>query len=235
MQKKVTGGVVIVIVSIVVLLIAGAAYVWFSGGSGAASTPVTAPELQRQPGDPRLMFHIVPEESDVRIFINEVLLGEPKTVVGATNQVAGNLLVDFENPASAQVGLIRVNVRTLETDNEIRNRALRGQILEADEPEFEFAEFIPTGLRNLPDDVTINEPFTFEITGMLRVHGVARNITFEATVTPVSETRIEGFARTTVDYRDFDMRIPSAAGVGSISNEVGLEIDFVAVAEDGAA
>ena len=234
MQRRVAGGVLVTIVGVVALLTAGAAYVWFSGGNGIASTPVTAPELQRQPGDSRRMFHIMAEESEVRFLIDEILLGEPKTVVGTTNQVAGNLLVDFQDPANTQVGLIRVNVRTLQTDNEIRTRALRGQILEADEPQFEFAEFIPTALRKLPSNVSTNEPFTFEIAGMLRVHGVGRNVIFETTVTPVSETRIEGVARTTVNYRDFDMRIPSAAGVGSIANEVGLEIDFVAVAEEEA-
>ena len=93
---------------------------------------------------------IVPEQSEVLFRIDEMLFGDPNTVVGTTNEVAGDLLLDFDNPSNSQIGLIRINVRTLSTDNAIRNRALRGQILEVNRDEFEFAEFTPTQLLQPP-------------------------------------------------------------------------------------
>lgn len=218
-------------VTIVVLLLIGAvAYIWFSGGSGEASGETTAPALVLQPGDTRTMLHIVPAQSEVRFSIDEILLENPKTVVGTTHDVAGDVLINLETPKNSQMGTIRINVRTLETDNEFRNRALRGQILQAEQPEFEYAEFAPTQLIGLPDKVVIGERFEFQIKGNLTVHGVTHEVTFDATITPMSGAEITGTAQTTVLYRDFGMTIPEAPGVANVSDEVKLEIDFVASA-----
>lgn len=216
---------------IVGLLIAGAfAYIWFSGGSGTPSRPADAPALALAPDDTRTRFQILSQESEARFSIDEELIGQPTTVVGTTDQVAGELLVDLASPENTQVGTIRVNVRTLETDNEIRNRALRGQILQADDDANEFAEFVPTTLIGLPEQITWGRPFEFQIMGTLTLHGVTRETTFTASVTPLSETRLEGVAQTTVIYRDFNISIPQAPGVANVSNDVSLAIEFVAVA-----
>ncbi len=220
----------IVVVIVIALIAAGAAYIWFSGGNGEASATITAPSLELQPGDTRGLFRIDADGSEARFIIDEILLGEPKTVVGTTNEVAGEILIDLENPANSVLGVIRINVRTLETDNEFRNRALRGQILQADRPEYEFATFTPIMLNTLPQTVTVGEPFDFQIVGSLNLHGVSRDVTFDATVTPVSDSQITGTARTVVQYRDFGMSIPEAAGVAGISDDVRLEIDFNAQA-----
>lgn len=220
--------VVIAGVVVLALVTAGAAYIWFSGGNGQASTAVTAPSLELQPGDTRSLFSLEPGASEARFIIDEMLLGEPKTVVGVTDEVAGEMLIDLDNPANSALGVIRINVRTLETDNEFRTRALRGQILQADRPEYEFATFTPSELVGLPESTATGESLTFQILGSLNVHGVSREVTFDATVTPISEAQIEGMASAVVLYRDFGMSIPEAPGVADISDEVRLEIDFVA-------
>lgn len=213
---------------ITALAVLGAGYIWFAGGSGAPSATISAPSLELKPGDTRQLFSISAEESQARFIIQETLLGNPKTVIGVTNQVAGQMLIDFETPVESVLGVIRINVRTLETDNEFRNRALRGQILQADRPEYEFAEFTPTALENLPETITTGEAFTFQIVGSLKLHGVSRDVTFEATVTPVSDSQIQGIARASILYADFGMSIPEAAGVAHISDTVQIEIDMTA-------
>lgn len=215
-------------VGVLILVAAGISYVWFSGGNGQASTPITAPSLEREPGDSRRLFSMVPAESEVRFIIDETLLGQPKTVIGATNEVGGEMLIHFANPTSATLGVVRINLRTLQTDNDFRNRALRGQILQADRPEYEFATFTPTELRSLPDSVTIGEPFSFQIVGNLNVHGVRRETVFDAAITPISQNEITGTASATVAYRDFGMSIPEASGVADVSETVRLEIEFTA-------
>jgi polyisoprenoid-binding protein YceI len=224
---------IIAAIAIVAVVTLGVAYIWFSGGSGQPSTEVTAPSLALQPGDTRTMFHIDADQSEVRFTIHETLLGQPNPVVGETDQVAGELLVDFANPANSQLGAIRINLRTLKTDDEIRNRVIRGQILQSERDEFEFAQFIPTTISNLPSELTVNQPITFQIAGMLNLHGVTRNVTFDATVTPVDETHLTGTAIAKVMYRDFNLNIPEAPGVADISDNVLLEIDFTARAMEG--
>lgn len=199
--------------------------------TGATPVPVadtTAEAAAEETTGERSLFRIVSEESEVRFILSEMLRGVPTTVIGRTNQVAGDIIVDFANPANSQVGTIRINARTLMTDNEFRNRAIRGEILESARDEYEFAEFNPTALEGLPDVVTVGEEFTFTIVGDLKVRNITQSVTFQATITPVSETRIEGVARTTVQRSQYNLIIPSAPGVADVSEEVALEFDLVA-------
>ncbi|MBX3080477.1 MAG: YceI family protein [Anaerolineae bacterium] len=202
------------------------AYIWLSGGSGSASAPVSAPSLIV--GGSTKLFRIQPTESEVRFIINETLVGQPKTVIGSTREVAGDLAIDFNAPQQAMIGQIRINVRTLTTDNEFRNRALRGQILGATQPEFEFASFTPKQLMGLPEKITFGQAFAFQIIGDLTLRGATHEVTFDASVTPISQTLIKGSAKAEVHYTDFGMSIPEAPGVANVSQTVQLEIDLTA-------
>ncbi|HEX2906762.1 MAG TPA: YceI family protein [Phototrophicaceae bacterium] len=174
------------------------------------------------------IFRIVPEESEVRFTLTEELRGQPTTVIGKTDQVAGDIGLDLTTPANSQVGLIRINARTLATDNEFRNRAIRGQILQSSRDEYEFAEFTPTAITGLPEQIEVGEAVTFEITGDLKVRNIVKPATFAVTATLVSEDRLEGTAKAIVTRSDYDLIIPNAPGVANVSEEVTLEIDFVA-------
>ena len=145
-------------------------FVFFSGGTGEASEPISAPQLTLPPataaaaapapataapttaapataapataapqpqatqapaaaqatGDAKL-YRIVPEESEARFEIDEILRGEPTRVVGITDQVAGDIILDFADAAASQVGVIRINARTLMTDEDRRDRAKLGR------------------------------------------------------------------------------------------------------------
>jgi polyisoprenoid-binding protein YceI len=174
------------------------------------------------------IFEIVQAESEARFLIDEVLRGSPVRVVGVTDQVAAQIAIDPANPGATQLGQIVVNARTLATDNEFRNRALRNQILDTNT--YEFVTFQPAELAGLPDAVTVGQPFSFQVVGDLTVKDVTQSVTFDVTVTPVSETRIEGLATTTFPYRDFGVRIPEVPSVDLVADDVMLELEFVAVA-----
>jgi len=219
----------LIIAGIIVVVGAGAAaLLWFSGGDGTASVPIVAPTLEPQPAEDAVTFSIVPEESEVRFLLDEDLQGQRITVTGATNQIAGQIRSSFADPSTAEVGTIRINMRTLTTDNEFRNRAIRGQILRTSDAANEFSDFVPTAISGLPASVTIGEPFTFQISGDFTVLGQPRPLTFDVTVTPVSETRLEGQARAVINRSDWGLTIPSVPGVANVEEEVELEIDFVA-------
>src|SRR5215213_9739780 len=116
MQRKPLQLILVVVGVSILLLLSGIAYIYISGGSAQPSMAISAPSLQVS-GTAKL-FHILPEQSEVRFITNEVLMGQPKTVVGSTKEVAGDLAVDFDNPTNSRVGAIRINVKTLQTDNE---------------------------------------------------------------------------------------------------------------------
>jgi hypothetical protein len=61
---------------------------------------------------------------------------------------------------------------------------------------------------------------------------VSAPLTFDATVTPVSDTRLEGTASATIPYADFGisiLRLPPQ--VASVEDTVTLEIQFAAEAQ----
>lgn len=193
-----------------------------------AAAPNTDPSGGVQIGGFRY-FSIVGEESRVRFMLNEELRGQPVRVRAETDQVAGCIYIDVANPQNTFLAPIEINVRTMETDSENRNRAIRSQILESAKDEYEFTQFVPTAITGLPTSVTIGQPFTFQVTGDLKLREITNAVTFDVTVTPITETRIEGKGTAQVTREEYDLNIPSVPGVANVSNEVDLEIEFVAI------
>jgi polyisoprenoid-binding protein YceI len=233
-------------------------YIYMVGGSGepsatlsaptlalnATATPLpatTAPTAESTPATTAAandsasltgqgLFRISPDKSQVSFTLTEKLVGRPNTVVGTTNQVAGDVIVNFDTPASSQIGQIRIDARTLTTDTEMRNRAIRTQILQSAQDQYEFIEFTPKTLSGLPDKVEIGTPVQFQVTGDLKIRDIVKSVTFDATATLVSPSELQGSAKTTVKRGDFNLTIPNAPGVADVAEEVALEIDFVAAA-----
>lgn len=179
------------------------------------------------PASSESLFEIDPARSEARFKINEVLNGSPKTVIGVTNQVAGQIAVDRGNYASTRLGEVRVNVRTLTTDNEFRNRAVKNRILLTND--HEWIVFTPQSLSGLPAEVKLGEAFQFQITGDLTIIGKTQSVTFNAEVTAVSESELKGLAVATVRYKDFGIFIPEVPSVTGVEDDVILEIEFTAV------
>jgi polyisoprenoid-binding protein YceI len=177
-----------------------------------------------------MVFAIVPEETEARFLIDEVLFGSPFTVVGATNAVAGEIKADPNDPNSAQVSII-VDVTTLVTDDSRRNGAIQNWILETGQPENQVAVFNSTSVSGVPGPVVVGQPFDFQINGDLTVKGTTRPLRFEGTAVLVSPDRLEGSAATAILYTDFTTipRLPPQ--VASVEEETILEIDFAATAE----
>jgi polyisoprenoid-binding protein YceI len=193
-----------------------------------AAAPTEAPATAAAAPAAETIFRIVPEESEVRFIIDEVLNNNPVTVVGATNQVAGEIAVNTADPSQSRVGTIQVNARTLATDNDFRNRAIANRILTTDQ--YEFITFEPTALSGLPASGAIGESYSFQMTGNLTIRDVTREVTFDVTVTPSAPGRLEGTAVSTVRYPDFGLAIPSVPQVASVEEDVRLELQFVAAA-----
>ena len=187
-------------------------------GEATGGAPVAAPTV----------FEIQPELSAARFIVDEILRGSPNTVVGTTNQVAGQISVNPAQPTDVQVGTILVNARTLATDASQRNNAMRRFILETDK--YEFISFTPTGVHGLPASASLGQPYTIQLVGDLTIRDATRPAVFEATITPVSANRLEGQAATTIRYADWGITIIQVAFVAGVGENVRLELDLVATA-----
>ena len=188
------------------------------------TAPPSEPTPAAEAKEP-IIFEIQQEGSQARYVIDEVLRGVPTTVVGSTNQVAGQIAVDPANRI-AQVGTILINARTFVTDESRRDNAVQNRILLTDQ--YEYITFAPTAIAGLPDSASVGESYTLQVTGDLTIRDVTRPVTFDVTVTALSESQLEGSARATIRYADWGISIPQVPFVASVSDEVQLELDFVA-------
>jgi polyisoprenoid-binding protein YceI len=192
----------------------------------AATTEAAPAEAAPVEAAAPVIFEIIPEQSEARFIIDEVLNGAPTTVVGATNQVAGQIAVDSATPTNTQLGVIQINARTLATDNNMRNRAISNRILFTDQ--YEYITFTPAAVTGMPATITVGQAIPVQISGDLTVLDTTLPVTFEAQITPVSETQLQGSASAVIRYADFGINIPQVPSVTGVEDEVTLQIDFVA-------
>jgi polyisoprenoid-binding protein YceI len=226
-----------------VLAVGGAALVYvffFAGGSGEPSTDLTTPDviagsttLGSSGGTAALVgtqFVMDPAQTAASFSIEEVLRGSPNTVVGTTSEVAGQVLVDPSDLGSSQFSPIVINARTLATDSDRRDRAIRSPVvLDSGSDENELITFTPTSLEGLDGAVaTVGETYDFQVTGDLLIKGTTKSATFDVSVELVDATTIRGTATTEVLRSDYGIGIPSVPFVADVPDEVGLTLEFVA-------
>jgi polyisoprenoid-binding protein YceI len=214
-----------IIVLAVVVLAGGGFYIWFSGSTSEPSTPLTAPTVS-QAGASAQTYAIDSSSSKATFMIDEVLRGSPATVVGSTDQVAGEVSLDPSDTSTAQIGTIKINARTFVTDESQRNNAIRRFILQTDQ--YEFIEFVPTKIEGVPASIDVGSRFSFTVAGDLTVKDSTNTVTFDVSATLVSDTQIEGTATAKITRSEFGVTIPSVPFVADVSNDVALQLDFVA-------
>lgn len=176
-----------------------------------------------------MVFRISSEESQVEYIINEVLNGSDFMVVGVTNQVAGDILINLSDPSQTEIGEIAINARTFETDEDRHDNSVARFILKSKgENANEFITFTPTSISTLPASIAVGDTLELEITGDLTIAGTTNSVSFSGTFTLESADRLVGSAETTVNYADFNLSIPDVPFVASVEDSVILRIAFVA-------
>lgn len=174
-------------------------------------------------------FVIAAEESEARFIIDELLLGQPKTVIGTTNAISGELTIDAANPAASVIGPIQIDAGTFVTDSDRRNGAIRRFILQSNQ--HQYITFIAAEFTGLPDAVSVGDEIQFEITGNLTVRDISNSALFIVTMVVVSESELQGTASTIVLRDDYELTIPQVPSVANVGEEFIVEFDFVARAE----
>lgn len=174
------------------------------------------------------LFEVDTTRSTAAFTIDEVLRGLPKTVIGTTDEVAGQLVIDLTNPQAARFSDFALLAETLRTDNSLRDSALRDRILFTnDHPLIVFAS---KQINGLPTSVAIGEPVSFSVVGMLNVSGETSEATFDVSATAVSPSEIHLKASTIINRSDYSIAIPNVPGVANVSEEVGVRLDLVLTA-----
>ncbi|MBI1276682.1 MAG: YceI family protein [Anaerolineaceae bacterium] len=219
------------IVAGIVAAISIGSFLYLTRGVAAPTEAIqdSAQEMATSEADSsQTLYRISQDESQVTYTIQEVLNGADKTVVGATSQVAGDILVDISDPSQSELGEIRVNARTFATDDTRRDNAVARYVLQSESDANQYIVFQPTSISALPDSVKVGDSVTLNITGNLTIAGVTKEATFDVVTTLKSADQLTGSAELTVQRADFNLTIPNVPFVANVGDSVTLNLSFVA-------
>lgn len=231
MYRKIAGGGLLALAALLIAFVV-VAYSYLRPAE-AASEPIRAVAISATAttgGATGLTTYTIEQaSSEARFVIDEVLNGSPFTVVGTTDQVAGQIALAPTNPSTAQVGTIQINARTLATDSAQRDNAIKNRVLLTNDNEY--ITFVPTSIVGLPTSATAGESYSFQIVGQLTIAGQTHEATFAATATVGTDGKLAGTATTTIAYADWGISIPQVPIVTGVADTATLQLDFVATAQ----
>jgi polyisoprenoid-binding protein YceI len=118
-----------------------------------------------------------------------------------------------------------VDLRTLTTDSDRRDQAIRERWLESDK--FPFAEFVSTDALELPASYIEGQEVAFKLVGDMKIRDVTKQVTVDV-VGKLEGATITGSATTMILMTDFGFEPPSVGGFVSVENEVTVKMTFTA-------
>jgi polyisoprenoid-binding protein YceI len=190
-----------------------------------ATTPSASPTTAAAPAANVLRFTI-DAGSSAKYVVREKLAALPVSsdAVGTTSDITGEIFLTPAGLAAGQTSTFKVDLRTLKTDEALRDRFVRDQTLQTGR--FPFAEFVVTGITPFPANYVDGTEVSVNITGNMTIHGVTKPLTF------TSKARRAGAALTgiaDVDFKmsDFNITPPS---VPLAKSEDGVHLQIVLVA-----
>jgi polyisoprenoid-binding protein YceI len=147
----------------------------------------------------------------------------PNDAVGATQSIAGTLVVDANGAVVRDSSRITVNITGLKSDKDRRDNFIKRRTMETEK--FPTVELIPTALRGLTARPADGATTTFELLADLTVHGVTKPTTWKVTAKSEGPDLV-GSATTAFTFKDFSLDQPKVPVVLSVADTIKLEYDF---------
>lgn len=170
-------------------------------------------------------FELAPSGNEARYRVREQFAGVslPNDAVGTTSAITGGLVLSATGVVVSDQSRFVVDLRTLASDSESRDRAIQTRVLET--ATFPHIELTIQELRGLPFPLPASGDLTFELIGELALHGQKQPSTWHVTA-KAADGGISGRATTSFAFGDFGMPVPTSFRVLSVEDRVRLEYDF---------
>ncbi len=203
----------------------------------ADSTPVAAPGTGAplSPGDSTpvaatdevLHFVVVSEQSEASYIAREKLAFLPTTseAVGRTNAISGDIYLTRQGLAPSPPSVVRVDLRTLRSDEARRDNYVRNNTLQADR--FPYAEFVIERVEGFPLSYQEGEEVALKVVGTMTIRETSRPLTFDVRARYGGGT-LTGVAHATFRLTDFGLSPPNIAGVVTVEDEMRLQVVLIA-------
>lgn len=199
----------------------GASYLVFFTPETPAPISLNDPEDQayaaaRFPDTDPAGRWVIREGSEAGYRVREKLARLPAAsdAVGRTTGLDGGFTVAGEDGryTISAIG-VEVDLKTLSSDSERRDEALRERGLETNL--FPTASFLSPGPMELPSGLRAGEAIEFLLDGALTIHGVTRQVSIPVRAQLRSET-LEVVGSLTMHMADFGIKPPSVANIVSV-------------------
>jgi polyisoprenoid-binding protein YceI len=174
-----------------------------------------------------VVYHIDPAQSEAHYEVGETFFQGNRfnLAVGRTKGIAGEVLVDFANPANSQIGAIVIDVSQLTSDEGRRDNFIRNNALQSSQ--YPQATFKPTKIEGLPASAKPGDQLTLKVTGDLTVKETTKPVTFDVTLT-AGQDKLTGTATAEILLSDFGAG-PIQLAILQTEDKAKLVFDFVAL------
>jgi polyisoprenoid-binding protein YceI len=196
-----------------------------SSSSSSSSFSSSSPSLFAQT---HTRFELAETGNEARYKVREQFAGVnfPSDAVGVTSAITGRIVLDAEGRVVPNESRFVVDLRTLRSDSENRDRIIQGRVLNTEQ--FPNIELAIRELRGLDYPWPTTGELTFELLGDLTLHGVTRPSTWQVAAS-AKDGGLSGRAITTFTFTDFGMPVPTSFRLLSVEDNVRLEYDFLLV------
>lgn len=201
------------IIIIVVAILAFSAFEYFTRPIKKTQEPTHENTLVKSKANN--YYQIDDTQSQIEFAIGEILAGSPLTALGHTRHVEGYLVLNkTTQELSFYQDQVKIDARTLRTNNDSRDNAIKRFVLETTEPENYYITFSLTQ----PLKLTANtEPQTVNVTGKLTISGVTKEISFQAQVTSTTQQLTVDF-KTELTRSEFEVKTPEVPFVAKVDD-----------------
>lgn len=171
-------------------------------------------------------FVVDPSQTTVEYAVNEVLFGNKQITRGSTNSVQGQFQVSLQNgKPTINMSQLQVDLRTLKSDNGMRDEAIRRQWLESNK--YPMAVFVAKEVEGFPTEAVQGQSYSFKVIGDMTIRNITKSVTFDVTVS-VSGTKLIGEGTTQIYMKDFGFDPPEILGRFTVSDPATITIKGVA-------
>jgi polyisoprenoid-binding protein YceI len=197
--------------------------------ASAGGTPAATKTTGSSSGG--LTFKILADRSEAAYFADEKLasLPLPSKAKGSTKDITGQfqLTADGFGLDTSKPTTFTVNLKTLASDKSMRDARVQNQGLETST--YPTATFTATGVTGFDKTLASDAEQTLQMTGMLDLHGVQKEVTWEVKAKRDGNV-ITALATLTFNFGDFNIPILNIANFVSVQDGVTLQVQVVAQA-----
>jgi len=169
-----------------------------------------------------LLYQINISDVEARYKVSEKLVQVGKTVaIGRTKAISGKIILNSDNSFDTS-SVINVELSTLKSDQERRDRYIKTRTLEVDK--YPYAQFYPQKIEGIKE---INDgSYDVKIYGKLKIKNVIKNVVWIGKI-DIKDNKAKVFLKTEFPFDYFNLQKPRVPVVIEINDPIVLEVEGI--------